>query len=112
MSDAKQKALSLVADYQAPQAPTFHLPGPSAKAAFTMAVDGFVRSGKATKHDRVVSMAVADILSGGAKADPTVEQSEDEILALERKTFMKIIRHPDSLERVEHILLTSKPLRN
>ena len=112
LSDAKQKALSLVAGYQAPQAPTFHLPGPSAKAAFTMAVDGFVRSGKATKHDRVVSMAVADILSGGAKADPTVEQSEDDILALERKTFMKIIRHPDSLERVEHILLTSKPLRN
>jgi len=31
---------------------------------------------------------------------------------LERETFMKIIRHPDSLDRVEHMLLTGKPLRN
>jgi len=33
-------------------------------------------------------------------------------LTLERKAFMKIIRHPDSLDRCEHILLTGKPLRN
>jgi len=112
LADAKAKALSLVNDYQTPQEPTFHLPGPSAKAAFAMAVDGFYRNGKATKHDRVVSMAVAEILSGGPNADPTVSQSEDDILELERKTFMKIMRHRDSIDRLEHILLTSKPLRN
>jgi 3-hydroxyacyl-CoA dehydrogenase len=112
LADAKQKAISLVQDYQAPKPPVFNLPGPSAKAAFTMAVEGFVRNGKATKHDRVVSLAVADILTGGDSADPKVELSEDDVLALERKVFMRVIRHPDSLARVEHILLTSKPLRN
>ena len=112
LADAKQKALSLVEGYEVPAEPTFNLPGPSAKAALEMAVDGFVRAGKATKHDRVVSIAVAEILSGGPKADPKVEQSEDDILTLERKAFMKIIRHPDSMDRIEHILLTGKPLRN
>jgi len=112
LADAKQKALSLVEGYEVPAEPTFNLPGQSARAALEMAVDGFARAGKATKHDRVVSMAVADILTGGPKADPTVEQSEDDILTLERKAFMKIIRHPDSLDRCEHILLTGKPLRN
>jgi 3-hydroxyacyl-CoA dehydrogenase len=112
LSDAKQKALSLVEGYKVPQEPIFKLPGKSAEAAFSMAVDSFVRNGKATKHDKVMSMAVAGILSGGTQADPSEAQSEDDILALERKAFMTVIRHPESLERVEHVLLTGKPLRN
>ncbi|MCJ8339002.1 MAG: 3-hydroxyacyl-CoA dehydrogenase NAD-binding domain-containing protein [Pseudomonadales bacterium] len=112
LSDAKQKALSMASDYKPPKPPVFHLPGPSGKAAFTMAVEGFVRSGKATTHDRVVSLAAADILSGGALADPNTELTEEDVLKLERDAFMKIIRHPDSLDRVEHMLLTGKPLRN
>ncbi len=112
LADAKAKALSMVEGYQAPEKPVFRLPGESARVAFGMAVDGFVRSGKATSHDRVVSQAVADILSGGEEGDITVEQSEDDILELERESFMKMARHPDSLARVEHMLLTGKPLRN
>jgi len=112
LCDAKQKALSMASDYKAPTAPVFNLPGPSGKAAFSMAVEGFVRSGKATAHDAVVALAVAEILSGGAQGDPNIEQSEEDVIALERETFMKIIRHPDSLDRVEHMLLTGKPLRN
>ncbi|OUS23338.1 3-hydroxyacyl-CoA dehydrogenase ['Osedax' symbiont bacterium Rs2_46_30_T18] len=112
LCDAKQKALSMASDYKAPTAPVFNLPGPSGKAAFSMAVEGFVRSGKATAHDAVVALAAAEILSGGAQGDPNIEQSEEDILTLERETFMKIIRHPDSLDRVEHMLLTGKPLRN
>ncbi|MEH6445180.1 MAG: 3-hydroxyacyl-CoA dehydrogenase NAD-binding domain-containing protein [Oceanospirillaceae bacterium] len=112
LADAKQKALSLVEHYKAPSEPSFNLPGPSAKAVFDMTIASYVRSAKATKHDGVVALEIAEILSGGPKADPQVTQSEDEILALERTSFMRIIRHPDSLDRVEHILLTGKPLRN
>ncbi|WP_417797548.1 FAD-dependent oxidoreductase [Terasakiella pusilla] len=112
LADAKAKALSLVEGYEAPEKPTFRLPGESARVAFEMAVDGFVRQGKATKHDRVVSMAVADILTGGEEGDPTVEMTEADILELERESFMKMARHPDSQDRVEHMLLTGKPLRN
>jgi 3-hydroxyacyl-CoA dehydrogenase len=112
LADAKRKALSLVEQYKAPLEATFNLPGPSAKAAFDMTIASFVRSAKATKHDSVVALEIAEILSGGPKADPKVTQSEDDILALERTSFMRIIRHPESLDRVEHILLTGKPLRN
>jgi 3-hydroxyacyl-CoA dehydrogenase len=112
LADAKAKALELAVDYQVPEKPTFRLPGESARVAFEMAVDGFVRQGKATKHDRVVSLAVADILTGGAEGDPTVEMSEADVLELERESFMKMVRHPDTLARVEHMLLTGKPLRN
>ncbi|WP_135078443.1 3-hydroxyacyl-CoA dehydrogenase/enoyl-CoA hydratase family protein [Terasakiella sp. SH-1] len=112
LADAKAKALDLVEGYQPPHPPVFHLPGETGRVAFSMAVGGFVRQGKATKHDAVVSAAVAEILTGGDKGDITEEMSEQDILDLERITFMKIVRHPDTLDRVEHMLLTGKPLRN
>ncbi len=112
LADAKEKALSLVEGYEAPEKPVFRLPGESGRVAFAMAVDGFVRQGKATKHDAVVSAHVANVLTGGEDGDPTEEMSEQDILDLERENFMKLVRHPDSQDRVETMLLTGKPLRN
>jgi 3-hydroxyacyl-CoA dehydrogenase len=34
------------------------------------------------------------------------------LLALERKGFMKLVKHPDSIKRVQHMLKTGRPLRN
>ena len=38
--------------------------------------------------------------------------SEQELLKLERETFMRLVREPRSIARVEHMLETGKPLRN
>ncbi|WP_298428558.1 enoyl-CoA hydratase-related protein, partial [Rhodoblastus sp.] len=109
--DAKAKALKLAENYKPPEPPTYVLPGPSGKAALDMAVDGFVRLGKATRHDKVVSGVLAEILTGG-DTDPTETLTEDRMLELERIGFMKLIRTPDTLARIEHMLETGKPLRN
>lgn len=109
--DAKAKALAMVANYQPPAPPTYRLPGLSGKLALNMAVDGFAKIGKATKHDVVVSGVLADILTGG-DVEYFDELSEDKLLELERKNFMRLVRHPDSMARVEHMLETGKPLRN
>jgi 3-hydroxyacyl-CoA dehydrogenase len=109
--DAKAKALKLAENYQPPGPPAYVLPGPSGKLALNMAVDGFARIGKATKHDIVVSGALADVLTGG-ETDPTETLTEDKLLGLERAAFMKLVRHPDTLARIEHMLETGKPLRN
>jgi 3-hydroxyacyl-CoA dehydrogenase len=76
-----------------------------------MAVDGFRKQGKATPHDVTVAHALADVLSGG-DTDMTEFVSEDDLLALERKAFVKLIRTPPTLARVKHMLKTGKPLRN
>lgn len=112
LADAKARALSLVDGYEAPEEVTFRLAGETGQVAFKMAVDGFVNTGKATPHDQVVSAHLAQILTGGADGDVTVECEEDDILELEREMFMKLVRHPDTLARVEHMLLKNKPLRN
>jgi 3-hydroxyacyl-CoA dehydrogenase len=112
LADAKAKALSLVETHKKPEPFTYALPGPTTKVGLDMAVDSFFRLGKATKHDIVVSGALADIMSGGPTADVTKVQSEDDITALERKAFMALVKHPDTIARIEHMLETNKPLRN
>ncbi len=111
LADAKAKALVMVEGYQPPQPPTYQLPGPTGRAAMGMAVDGFHRQGKATDYDRVVLAALADTLSGG-EADIIDTLQEDDILELELRNFMKIARNRGTLERIEHMLETGKPLRN
>ncbi|MEJ1158094.1 3-hydroxyacyl-CoA dehydrogenase/enoyl-CoA hydratase family protein [Prosthecomicrobium sp. N25] len=111
LADAKARALAMVAGHKAPAPATYVLPGPSGKVALDMAVAQFARLGKATAHDIVVSGALAEVLSGG-DADPTEAIGEEDVLALERRAFMRLIRTPGTLARVEHMLETGKPLRN
>ncbi len=111
LADAKAKALSLADGYVPPQPSEVPLPGPTARVAMEMAVDGFRRLGKATAHDVVVSNALARVLSGG-DTDITETASEQELLALERDVFVTLAKHPGSIARVAHMIKTGKPLRN
>ena len=111
LSDAKAKALALVEGYAPPAPPEFRLPGAGGKVALELAVEGFQARGLATSYDGVVSGVLADVLSGGEK-DLIDIVSEADLLALERKAFMQLVRDPRTQARVEQMLLTGKPLRN
>jgi 3-hydroxyacyl-CoA dehydrogenase len=112
LADAKQKALSLVEGYQPPEPVELFLPGPSGKASLAFALRDLVAKGQATPHDMVVATALAEVLTGGAKADFTEAMSEDAVLKMERAAFMRLVKTPGTLARVEHMLETGKPLRN
>jgi 3-hydroxyacyl-CoA dehydrogenase len=111
LADAKARALKLAADYVPPKPVDLKLPGAAGKLAFTMAAEGFHQRGMATDYDMVVSGALADVLSGGP-ADLVDVVTEDQLLDLERKTFLQLIKTPGTLARIEHMLVTGKPLRN
>ncbi|HYD65768.1 3-hydroxyacyl-CoA dehydrogenase/enoyl-CoA hydratase family protein [Azospirillum sp.] len=111
LADAKAKALELAASYTLPEKPAYVLPGPGGRAALEQFLHGFRLQGKATPHDMVVCSALAEILTGG-DADHTEPVGEDHLLGLERKAFMELIRTPGSIDRIEHMLTTGKPLRN
>lgn len=111
LADAKAKALELAANYAPPQEPEIRLPGPTAATAFGMAVEGFAGQGKATPHDVVVSKAVAFVLSGG-NTDITRVMTEDDLLTLEREGFLALTKTNGTINRIEHMLETGKPLRN
>jgi 3-hydroxyacyl-CoA dehydrogenase len=111
LADAKARALKLSENYTPPKRVDLKLPGAAGKLAFTMAVDGFYQRGLATDHDRVVADALAMVLSGGS-ADPIDIVTEDQLQALERAAFMRLIKTSGTLARIEHMLVTGKPLRN
>lgn len=111
LADAKAHALTMVANYQPPEPPVFYLPGATARVAMEMAVNDFVAQGKATPYDAVIANTLAAVLSGG-DTDMTDTLSETDLLALEHQHFMQIVRNPETLARVSHMLETGKPLRN
>jgi len=111
LSDAKERALELSNGYIPPEPRTYNLPGPTARLALEMAVSDLSLSGRATPHDVVVTSELAEILSGG-ETDILEEVSEDDILALERASIVKLGRVEATLARMEHMLEHGKPLRN
>ena len=111
LADAKAKALSLVEGYEPPEEQEINLPGATAMTAMTMAVKDFRQMGRATPHDEVVSLTLANVLAGG-DTDMTEALTEDDLLELEHEAFMELVKNDDTLARIEHMLTTGKPLRN
>ena len=109
--DAKNRALAMVDDYVVPEKPEASLPGATARVALEMAVDGFVANGRATQHDGTVTKALARVVSGG-DTDIVETVTEKDLLALEREAQMSLVRTSATLDRLEHMLETGKPLRN
>jgi 3-hydroxyacyl-CoA dehydrogenase len=111
LADAKARALELAVDYKAPVPREIMLPGPSGRVALQLAVDGFAKTGVATRHDVVVAGELAQVLTGGdTNVIDTVTESR--LLELERGAFMRLLKTPATLARIEHVLETGKPLRN
>ena len=111
LADAKALALRLAVDYVPPKPVDLKLPGASGRLAFNMAAEGFHRRGIATDHDVVVADELAGVLSGGP-ADVVDLVTEDQLLGLERGAFMRLMKTEGTLQRIEHMLVTGKPLRN
>ncbi|WP_203595468.1 3-hydroxyacyl-CoA dehydrogenase/enoyl-CoA hydratase family protein [Salipiger sp. PrR002] len=111
LADAKARALAMVEGYAAPETREYTLPGPSGLVAMEMAVQQFRKMGKATPYDEIVSVALAEVLSGGG-TDPIETLTDADLLALERERFFTLVKRPGTLDRIETMLMTGKPLRN
>ena len=111
LHDAKELCLKMIDNYEAPSPGEHFLPGPSGKAALDLAVDDLVKAGHATPHDVVVTKELSHILSGG-DTDPTETVSDDKLLEMEREGILRLMRTEGTMDRVEHMLTTGRPLRN
>ncbi len=62
-------------------------------------------------HDKKIAEKLAYIMSGGDLSQETYV-SEDYLLSLEREAFLSLIGEKKTMERIQSILTTGKPLRN
>ena len=111
LSDAKNRALSLIGAYKPPETKEIKLPGKSARVALMLAVKGLAKTGKASPHDVTVVEQLSNILTGG-ETDATDTVSEEQISKMERTALMTLAKNPLTIARMEHMLDTGKPLRN
>ncbi|MEQ9640016.1 MAG: 3-hydroxyacyl-CoA dehydrogenase/enoyl-CoA hydratase family protein [Alphaproteobacteria bacterium] len=111
LADAKARALSMVDGYATPEPVVLNLPGATARAAMGLAVTSLVAQGKATAYDAVVAGELGQVLSGG-DTDIVDEVTEKQLLSLERQAFLTLVKKTPTLDRIEHMLETGRPLRN
>jgi 3-hydroxyacyl-CoA dehydrogenase len=85
--------------------------GRSALGAMHAGINGMWRGKYATDHDVVVAKKLAYVMCGGDLSEPTFV-SEQYLLDLEREAFLSLTGEKKTLERIQSILKTGKPLRN
>ncbi|MCX8031961.1 MAG: 3-hydroxyacyl-CoA dehydrogenase/enoyl-CoA hydratase family protein [Thermoleophilia bacterium] len=109
---AKRAALALLeGGWQPPIPAKVKVMGRDGVGTFRAVLDNIHGGGFMTDHDRYLAGKVAWVLSGG-DVETHTEVDEEYLLALERKAFLEVCRTPKSVERINHMLATGKPLRN
>jgi 3-hydroxyacyl-CoA dehydrogenase len=113
LHEAKQEVLVLHADAYMPPVrdKNCYAAGRDARAALKAAIYNLQQGGYASEYDAFISGQLAHILCGGLLSSA---QWVDEqfLLDLEREVFVGLLAQPKTLERIQHMLSTGKPLRN
>jgi 3-hydroxyacyl-CoA dehydrogenase len=111
--DAKRSALAMLeSGWQPLQRPArVQVMGRDGLANIRSMLHNMQGGGFISEHDALVGEKVGWILCGG-EVDNGTEVSEDYLLDLERRAFVELLAQRKTLERIQHILKTGKPLRN
>jgi 3-hydroxyacyl-CoA dehydrogenase len=111
--EAKQEALLMAEEGYAPPARDRNCwaAGRDVRAALKAAIYILRQSGYASEYDAHISNQLANVLAGG---DLSSGQWADEqyFLDLERAAFVSLLAEPKTMERIQAMLSTGKPLRN
>ena len=113
IAQAKAAALDLAdAGYTQPVPKTnVKVHGKGALAMFKTGVYAMQQGNYISTHDQLIADKLAYVMCGGDLSSPT-EVSEQYLLDLEREAFLSLCGERKTLERIQSILTTGKPLRN
>lgn len=85
--------------------------GRSALGALYAGINGMWRANYATDHDVVVAKKLAYVMCGGDLSEPSFV-AEQYLLDLEREAFLSLCGEKKTLERIQSVLKSGKPVRN
>jgi len=85
--------------------------GRSALGALLAGINGMWRANYATDHDALVARKLAYVMCGGDLSEPSFV-SEQYLLDLEREAFLSLCGEKKTLERIQSVLKSGKPVRN
>ena len=113
ISESKKKVIELFdAGYsQPPERNDIEVLGQTALGGLYAGAEAFFIGQYATEHDKKIAQKLAYVMAGGDLSAPT-KVSEQYLLDLEREAFLSLLGEKKTLERIQSILQTGKPLRN
>ncbi|MCB0449455.1 MAG: enoyl-CoA hydratase/isomerase family protein [Confluentibacter sp.] len=85
--------------------------GKQALGMFLVGTDAMEAAHYISEHDQKIANKLAYVMAGGDLSEPTLV-SEQYLLDLEREAFLSLCTERKTLERIQHMLKTGKPLRN
>ena len=85
--------------------------GKQALGMFLVGTDSMEKAHYISEHDKKIANKLAYVMAGGDLSEPTLV-SEQYLLDLEREAFLSLCTERKTLERIQHMLKTGKPLRN
>ncbi|WML50628.1 3-hydroxyacyl-CoA dehydrogenase NAD-binding domain-containing protein [Neobacillus sp. PS3-34] len=110
--DAKQAVLSLYEKgYKPPVRKKIPVVGETGYATLLLGAQTMLYSGYISEHDLKIAKKLAYVLAGG-KVPFGTKVDEQYLLDLEREAFLSLVAEPKSQQRMQHMLLKGKPLRN
>ncbi len=113
IADAKQSVVEIYDEgYTKPvQRTDIKVLGQSGLGMLYAGINGMYRGNYITDHDVKVAKKLAYVMCGGDLSEPTLV-SEQYLLNLEREAFLSLCGEKKTLERIQSVLKTGKPVRN
>jgi 3-hydroxyacyl-CoA dehydrogenase len=112
LDDAKQQVISLYDNgYQPPIRKKVPVVGETGYATLLLGAQSMHLSGYISKHDLKIAKKLAFVIAGG-KVPFGSEVDEQYLLDLEREAFLSLVAEGKSQQRMQHMLVKGKPLRN
>ncbi|MCF6348377.1 MAG: 3-hydroxyacyl-CoA dehydrogenase/enoyl-CoA hydratase family protein [Flavobacteriaceae bacterium] len=112
IATAKRYAIQMLEDgYTQPSPQKVKVLGQQALGMFLVGTDSLEKGRYASEHDKKIANKLGYIMAGGDISEPQYV-TEQYLLDLEREAILSLFGERKTLERIEHMLKTGKPLRN
>ena len=113
IADAKQSVIDIFdRGYTTPvQRTDIRVLGRSGLGMLYAGINGMFRGNYISEHDVLIAKKLAYVMCGGDLSEPTLV-NEQYLLNLEREAFLSLCGEKKTLERLESVLKTGKPVRN
>ncbi len=112
ISRAKERVIQLEEDhYRAPVKRHIPVVGEGGYATLVLGAQMMKYGGLISDHDLKIAKKLAFVIAGGRVPKGTYVD-EQYLLDLEREAFLSLVGERKTMERMQHMLLTGKPLRN
>lgn len=109
---AKKHAILMAeSGYTRPVMKKVRVLGKQAMGMVYVGTDSMVSGDFISDHDRVIANKIGYVMTGGNLSEPT-EVSEQYLLDLEREVFVDLLKEQKTIDRIQHMLTTGRPLRN